>query len=230
MSINKFIFNNYDNNVYVYIRVSTNKQTTESQLNEIYNYCVKNRIYPTQQNIIIDQGVSGTVEWRNRKINNIINKIKKDDKLIVPEISRLGRSMNEVNEMISICAKKKAIIIDIKNKITLDGTIQSSMMASMCSMFAQMERELISERIKQGLIIAKEKGHLTGRKRGVRKNKLDDKINEITELAKEGQSYKKMGAHFSVDSSQLRKFMINKNINLHYCYKGNGQHKKLISV
>jgi DNA invertase Pin-like site-specific DNA recombinase len=178
-------FQNIDNHVFVYIRVSTGKQDINNQLNEVYNYCNKERIYPPSKNISIDEGISGKVSWKERKVFNIVDKAKKNDIIIVPEISRLGRNMNEVNEIIAICDNKKVIIVDIKNKIKLDGTFQSSIMANLHSMFAQMERQLISERTKQGLLVAKQKGHLTGRRRGVKTSKLDDKIDVIKNMLEE---------------------------------------------
>jgi DNA invertase Pin-like site-specific DNA recombinase len=65
--------------------------------------------------------------------------------------------MNEVNGIIAICDQKKVMINDIKNKIKLAGSFQSSITESLHSMFAQMEGQLISERTKQGLFIAKQK-------------------------------------------------------------------------
>lgn len=219
-----------DNHIYAYIRISTNKQTTESQLNELNNYCESHNYNLNPQNIIIDEGVSGSVKWTDRKINDIMNKIKKNDIIIVPEISRIGRNMNEVNEIIAICDRNKVKIIDIKNNLTLDGSFQSNMMASLYSMFSQMERQIISERVKQGLVIAKEKGHLYGRKRGIKKNKLDDKINLIIEYSKEGRSFNSMAKEFEVSSDQVRKFMISRDIYKYYCYVGKGQHKSLKKI
>jgi DNA invertase Pin-like site-specific DNA recombinase len=102
------------------------------------------------------------VKFRGKKEKYLILLIiqKKNDIIIVPEISRLGRNMNEVNQLIGICGEKKVIIIDIKNNLKLDGSFQTSIMANLYTIFSQMERQLISERTKQGLQIAKQKGHL----------------------------------------------------------------------
>lgn len=208
MSINDFLkFPTFDEHVYVYVRVSTGKQDINNQLNEVYNYCVNERLYPMQKNIFIDDGVSGKICWKERKINDIINNSKKNNIIIVPEISRLGRNMNEVNEIIAICDQKKVTIIDIKNKIKLDGSFQSSIMASLHSMFAQMERQLISERTKQGLLIAKQKGHLTGRKRGIKKNKLDGKDDEIKKMIDEKKSIRQIAKDLNVDHVQLLRYI-----------------------
>lgn len=217
----------YDEHIYAYIRVSTGRQTTDSQLLELNNYCTKNRYNLKPDHIIVDEGVSGKIEWRKRKINDIINLVKNNDIIIVPEISRLGRNMDEVNEIIAICKRSKVKIIDIKNNLTLDDSFQSGMMANLYSMFAQMERQLISERVKQGLLIAKQKGRLTGRARGIKKNKLDSHTDDIVKYAQDGLSYSEIGKKLDVDPSQVRRFMMSKDINKHYRYGGHGQHKNL---
>jgi DNA invertase Pin-like site-specific DNA recombinase len=71
-------------------------------------------------------------------------------------------------------------------------SFQTSIMANLYTIFSQMERQLINERTKQGLQIAKQKGHLKGRKRGIKKNKLDERENEIKELIDKKMSIRKM--------------------------------------
>ncbi len=191
------------------MRVSTDKQDINSQLNEVYNYCDNERLYPPSKNIILDEGISGKIDWKDRKLNYIVDESKKNDIIIVPEISRLGRNMNEVNEIIGICGRKKVMIIDIKNKLKLDGSFQTSIMANLYTIFSQMERQLISERTKQGLLIAKQKGHLTGRARGIKKNKLDGKDNEIKKLIDEKKSIRQIAKELNVKHPQLLKYISN---------------------
>lgn len=209
---NNFDFTTYDDHVYVYVRVSTNKQAITSQLNEVNNYCIKERLYPKKENIFIDEAISGKIDWKDRKINIIINKVKKNDIIIIPEISRLGRNMNEVQEILCLCNKNKIIIRDIKNDIILDGKFHSNMIGSMLAMFAQMERHLISERTKQGLLIAKAKGNLTGRKRGIKKNRLDGHEEFIIKSLKDGKTMIALAIELNVDKKQLYKFVYDKNL------------------
>jgi putative DNA-invertase from lambdoid prophage Rac len=208
ITINDFDkFPKCDNHVYVYLRVSTDKQDISSQLNEVYNYCDNERLYPPSKNIVLDEGVSGKIDWKDRKLNNIVEDSKKNDIIIVPEISRLGRNMNEVNEIIGICGRKKVMIIDIKNKLKLDGSFQTSIMANLYTIFSQMERQLISERTKQGLQIAKQKGNLNGRKRGIKKNRLDDKDEEIKKMIDKKISIRQIAKELNVKHPQLIKYI-----------------------
>lgn len=205
-------FPSFDDHVYAYVRVSTDKQDIESQLNEVFNYCIKERLYPPQKNVFQDEAISGKVTWKNRKINDIMEKIKKGDILILPELSRAGRNLNEVNEIIAICDRKGCLIIDIKNKIKLDGSIQSKIMGNLYGLFTEIERNIISERVKQGLVVAKMKGNLTGRKRGIKKNKLDGKEEEIKKLLDEGETKKYISKYLDVDYAQLHRFIEKREI------------------
>lgn len=204
--------------IYAYIRISTNHQKVDSQINEIITYCKENNYILKPENMVVDEGRSGSIKWRDRKINDIMNKIVKNDVIIVPELSRLGRNMNEVQEIIAICVEIKVKIIDIKNKFNVDGTFTNGLMATFYTMFSQMEKEIISQRVKAGLKVAREKGHLIGRKRGIKKNKLDGKDNEIIELAKMGSSYLKMSEVLNVGAYQIRQYMIKKDLFKYYCY------------
>ena len=194
ITINQFDkFPQIDNHVYVYLRISSDKQDITSQLNEVYNYCVKERLYPPSKNISIDEAVSGKISWKERKISNIIEESKKGTMIIVPEISRLGRNMIEINQLIGLCAEKKIVIIDVKNNLKLDGSFQTSMMATLYTMFSQMERQLISERTKQGMLIAKQKGHLKGGKKGaIKKHRLNGHEDEIKKMISEEISYRQI--------------------------------------
>ena len=207
---NMFNFQSYDDNIYVYVRISTNKQDVGSQLFEINNYCLKERLYPKPENILVDENVSGNVEWRKRKLKIIMDKITKNDIIIVPEISRIGRNMNEVQEIMAICIKNNVKIRDIKNNFVLDGGFQSNIMATMYSMFAQMERQIISERVKQGMANMKAKG--IPLKRGIKKNKLDGKESIIQDGFKQNKSLRSIAAELNINPGQLHKFIKNKNL------------------
>lgn len=215
ITVNDFdTFPDTDKHIYVYLRISTDKQTCNSQLNEVYKYCIRERLYPPSNNVVIDEGVSGKIDWKERKISNIIDITKKDDIIIIPEISRLGRNMNEVNEIIGICGRKKVNIYDIKNKLKLDGSFQNSIMANLYTIFSQMERQLISERTKQGMLIAKQKGHLNGRRRGIRKNRLDGKDDLIKSMLIDKKPIRHIAKEFNVKHPQLLKYIKDKNITI----------------
>lgn len=211
--INRFDqFQNTDTHVYVYLRVSTLMQSTDGQLKEVYEWCEKNRLYPPAKNIYIDEGISGKVEISKRKIGIIAEMSKKGDIIIVPEMSRLGRTMSEVNSLLhDLVTKKKVVIYDIKNNLKLDGSFQSSIMAMLFSMCAEMERTLISERVKKGMARDKVKENLKKRKPRT-KNKLDGKEDDIKKMLDEGKSKPEISKLMGCHNAQLHKFCRIKNL------------------
>jgi DNA invertase Pin-like site-specific DNA recombinase len=76
---------------------------------------------------------------------------KKNDVLIVSELSRLGRSMLEIMEILSIASQKQMKIYAVKGNWNLDDSIQSKVMAMAFSIASEIERDLISIRTKEAL-------------------------------------------------------------------------------
>ncbi len=110
------------------------------------------------------------------------------DHLIVPELSRLGRSMLEIMEMLSIAKDKGINIYAVKGGWELNSSIQSKVVAMAFSIAAEIERDLISKRTKEALAARKAQGIKLGRPRGPGKSKLDQYREEIIALLKNGST------------------------------------------
>ncbi len=110
--------------------------------------------------------------------------------LLVSELSRLGRSVGQVIQIVDTLIKKKIRFIAIKEGIRLNGKqdIQTKTMVTLFSLFAEIERDLISERTKQGLVAARERGKQLGRPPGQGSSRLDQFKLEIEALIKNGSS------------------------------------------
>lgn len=131
-----------------YLRISTVDQDIEKNKSDILKLANEKRLGYVE---FIEEQISGKVSWRNRKIFAIINEAKKDDVIIVSELSRLGRSMLEIMEILSIATQKQLKIYSVKGDWHLDGSIQSKVMAMVFSMASEIERDLISSRTKEAL-------------------------------------------------------------------------------
>ena len=168
---------------YGYIRVSTDKQTTENQKNEILNYAHSNKINIDE---FISFEISSRKTRKDRGIDDLISKLKKDDILIVSELSRIGRSTVEVLSIIDEILKLDVTIHFIKQglKVSNNSTdATSKVMITLFSLFAELERDLISNRTKEALQMRKGKGQILGRKKdSLSKSKYDKFANEILEL------------------------------------------------
>lgn len=103
---------------------------------------------------------------------------------MVSELSRLGRSVGQIIQLLDELIKLKVKFIAVKENIQLDGKqdIQTKMMVTMFGLFAEIERDLISERTREGLQNARDKGKSLGRPKGIGKSKLDGKEAEIKVL------------------------------------------------
>jgi DNA invertase Pin-like site-specific DNA recombinase len=124
---------------YAYIRVSTDKQETENQRYEILKYSNQKKLGNVE---FVEETVLGRKSWKDRKIGELVEKLGKGDVLIVMELSRLGRSMLEIMELLSILLRKGVELHVVKNNQVLKDDLQSKVFAMTFSIAA--ERELIS--------------------------------------------------------------------------------------
>lgn len=207
-------FENPNDTIYVYVRVSTDMQNTDGQLFEVYNYCKKESLYPPIKNIYIDHGISGyKISYKDRKIGIILKQCKKGDTIIIPEISRIARNMYEVSEVLKYCCDTKILVIDIKNGIKYDGSVTTQLMGQVYGMVALLERNQISERVKAGMRRAKNDGKIVGgRKDRNVKNKLDGKDEQIKDMIDNDFTMYKMAKELNVNVSQIRNYLMKNNL------------------
>jgi len=174
------------NKTFAYLRVSTIEQDTEKNKADILKFANDKDFGKVH---FVEEKVSGAKSWKERKIKNIIDELGDGDRLIVPELSRLGRSMLEIMEIMAVAKEKGIAIYDVKNKWELNGSIQSKVMAMVFSIAAEIERDLISKRTTEGLRAARAQGKLLGRPKGPGKSKLDVHKEEIIALMKTGSTH-----------------------------------------
>ena len=132
--------------IYGYIRVSSDKQTVENQRFEI------NKFYETQNIVIndwIEETISGTKNYTKRQLGNLLKKVGKDDIIICSELSRLGRNLFMIMEILNICMTKECRVWTIKDNYRLGDDIQSKVLAFAFGLSAEIERNLISQRTKR---------------------------------------------------------------------------------
>jgi len=168
-----------------YLRVSTQNQDIEKNKTDILLFANEKAFGHVQ---FVEERVSGQVHWKQRKISGIIDKLKEGDRLIVPELSRLGRSMLEIMEILSVAKSKGINIYAIKGNWELNGSLQSQMVAMCFSIAAEIERDLISARTKEALKARKAAGVKLGRPKGPGKSKLDEFKEEIIAMLANGST------------------------------------------
>lgn len=164
--------------IYGYLRVSTEKQDLEGNKKDIQNLCIELKYNPL--NIIwIEESVTGTKHWKDRKLNLIVERVKKGDIILMSEISRISRKFLDIIEFFSVVQQKETELYFTKSDFKIDNSIQSNALVFAYSISAQLERELISQRTKTALAKRKADGQKLGRPKGSFKSKLDKYKNEI---------------------------------------------------
>jgi len=149
--------------IYWYIRVSTDKQTTENQRFEILKYGSEKKLHIDQW---IEETISATKKLSQRKLGTLITEMKKDDILIVSELSRLGRSLMEVMSILHTLMEKNVKVYTTKERYELGNNINSKVLAFAFSLSAEIERSMISARTREALLRKKSEGMKLGRPKG----------------------------------------------------------------
>jgi DNA invertase Pin-like site-specific DNA recombinase len=96
--------------------------------------------------------------WKDKKIKQVIASLNTGDRLIVPEFSRLGRSMLKIMKMLSILKDKEVNVYAVKGEWELNGSLQSKIMIMVFSIGSEIERDLITKRTKEALRARKNAG------------------------------------------------------------------------
>ena len=173
--------------IYGYIRVSSDKQTVENQRFEVKNFCKRNELAIDGW---IEETISGTKSYNKRALGTLLRRVNKGDLIICTELSRLGRNLFMIMEILNICMTKECRVWTIKDNYRLGEDIQSKVLAFAFGLSAEIERNLISQRTREALARKKADGVKLGRPKGSKKSrrklKLFGKDALISELLKNG--------------------------------------------
>jgi DNA invertase Pin-like site-specific DNA recombinase len=166
--------------IYGYVRVSTQDQTVDGQKNGISRFCMDQKMMVDEW---IELEMSSRKSTAHRRIDELLHKLSPNDIVIASELSRLGRSIKEtLNTIETIIQGKQARLILIKQNMDLDPTAKSNVankvLVTIFSMLAELERDFISERTKEGLRAKVAKGIKLGKPKGVIQASMYDKDKE----------------------------------------------------
>lgn len=166
--------------VFAYLRVSTLLQDTEKNKLEILKFVNAKKMGNVE---FIEEHVTGKKHFSQRRIGKLLDNIQPDDVLIVPELSRLARSVSQIFEIIDLSQKKGFILYSLKeNFCTADKSISAIITSTVFALVAQIERELISLRTKEALHSKQVNGLKLGRPKGKGKSRLDEYADEIKKM------------------------------------------------
>lgn len=194
--------------IYGYIRVSSDKQTVENQRFEISNFCEREKI---KIDGWIEETISGMKSYDKRQLGRLLDEVRKDDLIICAELSRLGRNLFMIMEILNICMTKECRVWTVKDNYRLGDDIQSKVLAFAFGLSAEIERNLISQRTKEALARRKAGGTVLGRPKGKKsatdKYKLSGKEPLIRDLLTVRTSKCKIARICEVDRNTLSRFI-----------------------
>ncbi|MBP7868123.1 MAG: recombinase family protein [Acidobacteria bacterium] len=187
-----------------YLRVSTIDQDIEKNKAEILHLANDKNLGQVR---FIEEKVSGRVSWRKRRVAEALDVLQEGDSIIVNELSRLGRSMLECMEILSLAAQKGIRVFAVKGNWQLDQSIQSKIIAMAFAMAAEIERDLISKRTQEALWAKRASGMKLGRPAGPGKSKLDAFRPEIEALLANGATQRFVARRYSTTEANLHGWM-----------------------
>ena len=147
--------------VFLYSRVSTSAQTLAQQERTAYEWL--NAHHMKVDEVVSDEGISGGVSYAERNLGKkLLPKTKEGDMIIVSEISRLGRSMFDLNLLIHNELKPRKlrlVVVSMGIDLRCDKlTAVDELILNNFSFAAQLEKQLIQERTLSALQVKKQQG------------------------------------------------------------------------
>ena len=178
---------------YIYTRVSTEHQTTENQTKILISS------YPTAS--IVEETGSG-VKTRP-KLNELLGKLVKGDRLVVYALDRLGRSLTDLITIITNLTKQGVAVVSHREGTIDPSTAMGAFTMNIMSALAQMERDILIERTKAGLDRARGAGVKLGRATSI----SEDTRLRIKNLKRQGVSYRNIAKTCGVSVGTISKIM-----------------------
>lgn len=174
-----------------YLRTSTDKQDLSHQKLEILEFARRQGLHVDEY---VEITISSQKTSKQRRIDELVQMLNETDVLIVTELSRLGRSTAEVIAIVNALVERNIRLIMIKQNLDIHRQdMNSKIMITLFSLFAELERDLISQRTKEALAAKKAQGQTLGKPKGtLQKSKFDNEAARIKELLGYGLSVRKI--------------------------------------
>ena len=188
-----------------YLRVSTGKQHLANQQDEI-------RRFAESRKLVVDhwvtEVVSGKKSERDRKLGGLLRRLKKNDTLIVTEISRLSRTLTDIMAIMGKCLERGINLYTTKEGYSFDNTINSKVLCFAFGLVAEIERNLISMRTREALALRRAEGMVLGRRYGsyTKLNVLIENRQTVIAMLDRGKSIGDICRHFGLSRDTFAKF------------------------
>ncbi|MFC1895063.1 recombinase family protein [Thermodesulfobacteriota bacterium] len=192
-----------------YLRVSTDRQDVENQRLEILDLANRLRLGWVD---FVEDTASGGRSWRRRALGRAFDTLTADDVLVVAELSRLGRSMLEIMQVLSLAVERGVRVHAAKGDWALDESLPRNILAMVLAMAAEIERELISQRTKAALRTKQTQGARLGRPPGPGKSLLDPHMDDIRGALAVGMPKTRIAARYDTTTRNLSRWLARRGI------------------
>lgn len=194
---------------FAYLRVSTIDQNTEKNKMDVLKFVNDKKLGNVE---FVEEQISGKSNFKNRQLGALLERMEKGDILIVPELSRIARSITQIFEVIDITKQKGIELYSIKENFTnTDKSITSTVTTTVFALVAQIERDLISLRTIEALQAKKANGERLGRPKGRGKSKLDENREEILKLVDLKVPKTIIARQYNTSTANLHRFLRTNN-------------------
>ena len=191
------------------MRVSSDEQDVNSQKQGVVKFA-ESRNW-TIDEYISDEGVSGGKDPDKRNLGPLLKKLQKDDIVIAAEISRLGRDLYMVMDILHFCMKTGCKIYTVKDNFALEDNVQSKVLAFAFGLAAEIERQMIRQRTREGLRLRMKLGVMLGRPVGVKSTESTafspEQKEKIIEQYNWGVPERRLAANFNIDRNTLSRWL-----------------------
>lgn len=195
--------------IYGYLRVSSDEQDVNSQKQGVEEFAQNKGLVIDKY--ITDEGVSGGKDPDKRNLGPLLKLLQKDDVIICSEISRLGRDLYMVMDILHFAMAAGCVIYTVKDKFVLGDDIQSKVLAFAFGLSAEIERQMIRQRTKEGLKLKVKQGILLGRPIGKQSiessTDLSNKKDEVIQQFNWGVPERRLALNFNCDRNTISRWL-----------------------
>ena len=175
-----------------YIRVSTLDQNTERQLDGI------------ELDRTFTDKASGK-DTQRPQLQAALTYLREGDTLVVHSMDRLARNSEDLLRTVRELTSRGVTVEFLKNHLTFSGKADpmAKLMMTMLAAFGEFERDLIRERQREGIAIAKAKGVYKGRKRAL----TSEQAAELVECARSGMPKAELARSYGISRETLYQYL-----------------------
>jgi putative DNA-invertase from lambdoid prophage Rac len=183
----------------IYLRVSTDRQNTDSQALELREYCARRG----WTNVTEYSDTASGAKFSRQGLDALMRNIRRHriDAVVAYKLDRLGRSLPHLAQLIGeMTANRVALVIPQQGIDTSASNPASQLQLNILAAVAEFEREIIRERVNAGLRAARARGKRLGRP-----STLEQHLSRVRELRASGMTISAVARALSLPYSSAHK-------------------------